>query len=151
MAHGERLGHTAAVTPVIVYALTALAAVDLALTRRRLLRDGTSGRAAVGGRWLDAHTYLGAGAVVVWTVFLAGPDGTLPGNALVGLLGLGLWWVTSLAGLVLLSRWLPRRGRHASDDGADSWVRGPGLSVLAHGGMLLGVLVFTWAYATSAV
>ena len=33
----------------------------------------------------------------------------------------------------------------------DSWSEGPGLSILAHVGMLVGVCVFTWAYLTSAV
>ena len=48
-------------------------------------------------------------------------------------------------------RWLPTRGRHAGDKATDSWGKGPGLSVLAHVGMLVGVVVFTYAYLTSAV
>ena len=53
--------------------------------------------------------------------------------------------------LLLLGRWLPTRGRHADDKATDSWGSGPGLSVLAHVGMLVGVVVFTYAYLTSAV
>ncbi len=136
---------------MLVYALTALAVLDLALTRMRLSRDDAAGRAVVGGGLVDLHTGAGAGAVVVWLVFLIGPDGSLPDNSLVGLLALALWWVTALAGLLLLSRWLPTRGKRAADSRGDSWAEGPGLSALAHLGMLAGVLFFTWAYATSAV
>ena len=56
-----------------------------------------------------------------------------------------------MAGLLLLVRWLPTHGKHASEGSQDSWSEGPGLSVLAHVGMLVGVSVFTWAYLTSAV
>ena len=48
-------------------------------------------------------------------------------------------------------RWLPSRGKHAPTATEDTWSEGPGLSVLAHVGMLVGVCVFTWAYLTSAV
>lgn len=137
--------------PAIVYVLTALAVVDLVLTRLRLSRDGAAGRAVVGRRLLDVHSGVGAAATVVWTVFLLAPEGSLPGNALVGVLGLGLWWVVSLVGLLILSRWLPSRGKHSSEGRAVAWARGPGLSLLAHVGMLLAVVFFTWAYATSAV
>ena len=33
----------------------------------------------------------------------------------------------------------------------DGWSDGPGLSLLAHLGMVVGVLVFTYAYLTAAV
>jgi hypothetical protein len=46
---------------------------------------------------------------------------------------------------------MPSRGRHASQGGQDTWSEGPGLSILAHVGMLVGVAVFTYAYLTSAV
>jgi hypothetical protein len=48
-------------------------------------------------------------------------------------------------------RWLPSHGKHASGGRQDSWSDGPGLSVLAHVGMLVGVGVFTWAYLTAVV
>ncbi len=64
------------------------------------------------------------------------------------MVALACWWLTALAGLLILLRWLPSRGRHASGGGEDSWSDGPGLSVLAHVGMLVGVLVFTWYYVS---
>ena len=38
---------------------------------------------------------------------------------------------------------VPARGRHSSSGKADTWGEGPGLSVLAHVGLLVGVTVFT--------
>jgi hypothetical protein len=46
---------------------------------------------------------------------------------------------------------MPARGKHASSAATDSWSNGPWLSVLAHLGLVTGVLVFTYAYVTAAV
>jgi hypothetical protein len=137
--------------PVIVYVLTALAAVVVVLTRLRMRGGQGAGRAHVGQRLLDVHTGAGVLALVVWTVFLVVPESSPAGSSTVGIVGLGLWWVVTVAGLLILVRWLPSRGKHASEGRHDTWSEGPGLSVLAHVGMLVGVLVFTFAYLTSAV
>ncbi len=138
---------------VVVYVLTFLGAVVVALTRLRLGRseEGGARRVDVGPTWLMAHTVLGALAVLVWLVFLIGPEDSLPGDPLVGIVALGLWWGTAIAGLMILVRWLPSKGRHAVEVPEDSWSSGPGLSLLAHLGMVVGVAVFTWAYWTAAV
>lgn len=137
---------------LVVVVATVLAALDVALTRRRLSADTVAGRTRVGDLVPRAHTLVGGSAVVVWTPFvLAGDRIGEPLSGVVGIVGLGLWWVTALAGLMLLSRWLPSRGDHAGDGPGDSWSSGPALSVLAHLGMVLCVGVFTWAYLTSAV
>ena len=52
------------------------------------------------------------------------------------------------AGLLILLRWLPSQGKHATGARDDTWSEGPGLSVLAHVGLLVGVLVFTWYYVS---
>lgn len=139
-------------TQVIVYILTALAALVIVLTRARLgrERDG-AGHFRVGSELLMVHTVAGVLALVVWTAFLVAPEDSFLGGSLVGILGLALWWVVALMGLLILTRWLPTRGRHSSVGSEDTWSEGPGLSVLAHGGVLLGICVFTWAYLTSAV
>ena len=67
---------------------------------------------------------------------------------MVGIVALFFFWLTALVGLLILMRWVPSRGKHASGTADDSWSEGPGLSVLAHVGMLVGVLVFTWYFAT---
>lgn len=139
-------------TQVIVYVLTALAAVVVVLTRLRLGREGGAGRIDVPARLLTAHTVFGALALLTWGVFLVG-DETLSESTegIVGIVGLAFWWVVVVVGLLILVRWLPSRGKHASAGTADSWSEGPGLSVLAHVGMVVGVAVFTWAYLVNAV
>ena len=133
-------------TEVIVYVLTALAAVVVVLTRLRLGRGSeAAGRAQTSRGLVNVHTVTGVLALVLWVVFLVG------GNETVGIAALACWWVVVLAGLLILVRWLPTRGKHASDGQEDSWSGGPGLSVLAHVGMLVGVVVFSYAYVTAAV
>lgn len=133
-------------TEVIVYVLTALAAVVVLLTRLRLGRgEGGAGRLQMGRGLVNVHTVAGVVALGTWVAFL------VTGNELVGIIALAFWWVVVIAGLGILVRWLPSRGKHASEGQEDSWSEGPGLSVLAHVGMLVGVGVFTWAYLTSAV
>ncbi len=139
-------------TELIVYVLTGLAAVVIVLTRLRLGgQDGGAGRLSMGTGLLNVHTVAGALALVVWLVFLVADEDSAAGSETVGIIALALWWIVVVAGLLILVRWLPSRGRHASDGQDDSWSEGPGLSVLAHVGMLVGVGVFTWAYLTAAV
>lgn len=138
---------------VIVYVLTALACVVVALTRLRLggERSG-AGRFQVSSALVNTHSVAGALAIVTWVIFLVtGIGEERGGNALIGIIGLSLFWLTTVVGLMILFRWLPTKGKHSSDPQLDSWSRGPGLSVLAHVGMLVGVCIFTWAYLTSAV
>lgn len=136
---------------VIVYVLTALAAVVVVLTRLRLGTQEGAGRVNVGSGLLTVHTVAGALALLTWVVYLVAPEDTAAGGPVVGILALALWWVVTGAGLLILVRWLPSRGRHATVARQDSWSEGPGLSILAHVGMLVGVLVFSYAYATSLV
>ncbi|GAA1476452.1 hypothetical protein GCM10009623_08980 [Nocardioides aestuarii] len=138
-------------TEVIVYVLTALAAVVVVLTRLRLGKQEGAGRLNVGSGLLNVHTVAGVLALVVWVVYLVSPESTATGGPVVGIVALALWWVVALAGLLILVRWLPSKGRHATVAKEDTWSEGPGLSVLAHVGMLVGVLVFSYAYATSLV
>ena len=126
----------------VVYVLTALAAVVVVLTRLRLTKETAAGRHQVGLGILNVHTAFGVLALVGWVVYLVGA------NDLVGIVALAFWWLTTLAGLLILLRWLPSRGRHATAARDDTWSEGPGLSVLAHVGMLVGVLVFTWFYVS---
>ncbi|HET7432020.1 MAG TPA: hypothetical protein VFJ89_10980 [Nocardioides sp.] len=128
----------------IVYVLTFLSAVVVVLTRVRLSQARAAGQHQVGMGTVNAHTACGVVALVVWVLFL------VTGNdmSLVGIIGLFFYWLTALLGLLILLRWMPSRGRHASDSTDDTWSEGPGLSILAHVGMLVGVVVFTWFYAT---
>lgn len=138
-------------TDVIVYVLTGLALVVVVLTRLRMRRGQGAGRAYVGTLLLNMHTGAGLLAVVSWVLFLVFPEDSALGDPLVGIVALGFWWIVTVCGLLMLVRWLPSRGRHASEGFQDSWSEGPGLSILAHVGMLVGVCIFTYTYLTSAV
>ena len=138
-------------TDVIVYVLTGLALVVVVLTRLRMGKGQGAGRAYVGKLLLNFHTGSGVLALLAWVLFLVFSEDSALGDPLVGIVALAFWWVTTVCGLLMLMRWLPSRGRHASEGFQDTWSEGPGLSVLAHVGMLVGVCVFTWAYLTSVV
>ena len=132
---------------VIVYILTALAVVVVVLTRLRLRQDsGGAGAVNVGEAFVNLHTVAGTVAVVLWLIWLLADNDTAMGSEVVGIIARAFWWVTVVAGLLILVRWLPSRGKHASSGTEDTWSEGPGLSILAHVGMLVGVLVFTYFY-----
>ena len=124
---------------LITWVLTVLAAVVVVLTRVRLSRDEgqPAGRLSIPKSVLDLHTYAGVPSLVLWVVFL------LTSVTLLGIIGLVLWWIAVIAGLLVLARWLPVKGRHSSGPATDTWGEGPGLSVLAHVGLLVGVVIFT--------
>ena len=127
-------------TPLLItWVLTLLAAVVVVLTRVRLSRDDgdAAGRIAIPKAVLNLHTIAGVPALVVWVAFL------LTGTTVLGVVGLLLWWVTVVAGLLVLLRWLPAKGRHSSGPASDTWGEGPGLSVLAHVGLLVGAVIWT--------
>jgi hypothetical protein len=130
----------------IVYVLTFLSAVVVVLTRLRLSQEGPAGQHHVGMGTVNFHSAFGTLAVLLWVVFLVtGHD-----MSLLGVVALFFYWLTAIFGLMILLRWLPSRGRHASGTTDDRWSDGPGLSILAHVGMLVGVVVFTWFYATQS-
>ena len=131
---------------LIVYVLTGLALVVVVLTRLRMGKGQGAGRVYVGATLLNVHTGSGLLAIVTWVLFLLSPEDSALGSPLAGIISLGFWWVVTIGGLLMLLRWLPTRGRHSSDGFQDSWSEGPGLSILAHVGMLVGVCVFTYAY-----
>jgi hypothetical protein len=139
-------------TEVIVYVLTGLAAVVVVLTQVRLARSsGGAGRHDLGRGLVHAHTVFGVIALALWIAFLVAPDDSTLGSDTIGIAAIAAWWVVVVLGLLILARWLPSRGKHSSGGHEDSWSEGPGLSILAHVGMLVGVGVFTWAYLTAVV
>ena len=134
-------------TEVIVYVLTALAAVVVVLTRLRLGRGERRRRPAPDGPGLRQRRTPWPGA----RARHCGSRSSSSAARSLGIVALACWWIVVVAGLLILVRWLPSRGKHASDGQEDTWSDGPGLSILAHVGMLVGVGVFTWAYLTAAV
>ena len=124
---------------LITWVLTALAAVVVVLTRVRLsTEDGAAaGRISIPHSVLNLHTIAGVPALVLWVAYLVTKIEVL------GWIAIVLWWVTVIAGLLVLARWVPAKGKHSSGPAADTWGEGPGLSVLAHVGLLIGVAIFT--------
>ncbi len=133
--------------PIVVYLLTAFAAVVIVLTRLR----GAAGRSSISPRLPNLHFGAGMIALVLWLSVLVAPGDTLVGGPAVGILAVGLWWLTAICGLLILVRWLPAKGRHVPVVTRDGWSDGPGPWLLAHLGTAVGVLVFTYAYLTAAV
>jgi len=130
------------VTPErIAFVLTALAAVVIVLTRVRMTSgdEDAAGRVDIPRSLVNVHTVFGVLALGLWGTFLLTDVSSVFGWA-----GLLCWWVTTVAGLLILARWLPAHGRHASGPAADSWGEGPGLSVLGHVGLLVGSIVWTY-------
>ena len=103
------------------------------------------------GPLVRTHLVAGSLSWLLWVAFLLAPTDSWLGGSVVGIVAIGGWWVTAWIGTAILMRWLPSKGRHAPAATADSWSRGPALSFLAHGGVFVAVLVFTYAYLTSAV
>ena len=129
----------------ITLVLTVLAAVVVILTRVRLSRDDGAGRLSIPHGLLNTHTFAGVPAILLWVAYL------VTQITILGWVALLFWWVTVVAGLLILARWLPAKGRHSANAKADTWGEGPGLSVLAHVGLLVGVTLFTAFLATGNV
>ena len=129
---------------VISTILLALAVVLVVLTRLRLARnDGPgAGRLDIPQTLVNAHTVTGGVGIVMFGSYLFfGLDWV------VGVLGLLVWWGTTVIGLLILMRWLPAKGRHASEGSTDEWTEGPWLSVVGHIGALVGAVVWTTLFA----
>lgn len=137
---------------LIVYVLTALAALVIVLTRVRLGNEESgAGQFSIAQGVVKTHFIAGLLALVVWITFLIAPEDSTAGGSLAGIIALGFWWITAICGLLILLRWLPSHGRHSDATRGDSWSEGPGLSIIAHVGMTVGVVVFTLAYLTKTV
>ena len=124
---------------LITWVLTVLAAVVVVLTRVRLAKETATaaGRISIPK---SCSTCTRSPACPRWC---SGWRSWSPETTLLGWIGLLLWWVTVVAGLLVLARWMPAKGKHSSGPATDTWGEGPGLSVLAHVGLLVGVSIFT--------
>jgi len=133
---------------VISLILLVLAVVLVVLTRLRLAKgnDPGAGRLDIPVALVNAHTAVGSVAILVWGSYLLFGTGWV-----LGFLGLLLWWVTTVVGLLILLRWLPAKGKHASEGSSDEWTEGPWLSMVGHLGALVGAIVWTVFFATGAL
>jgi len=130
------------VTPErVAFVLTALAAVVVVLTRVRMAsrEEVAAGRIDIPRALVNLHSIFGVLALGLWGTFILRDVDDVYGYA-----GLVCWWITTVVGLLILMRWMPAHGRHASGPAADSWGEGPGLSILGHVGLLVGSIVWTY-------
>ena len=135
----RRRAHCCAVKPeYIVYVLTFLSAVVVVLTRLRLVQ-GRAARAAPGRAWARStlHTACGVSRWSLWVVFLVTGDDNVAGS---GSSRSFFYWLTAFAGLLILCAGCPAAASTRRAPPTTRWSEGPGLSVLAHVGMLVGVL-----------
>lgn len=125
----------------VAFVLTALAAVVVVLTRVRMAsrEEQVARRVDIPRVLVNVHTIFGVLALGLWGTFIIAKVGNVYGYA-----GLVCWWVTTIAGLLILMRWVPARGRHAAGPATDSWGEGPGLSILGHVGLFVGSVVWTY-------
>ena len=125
----------------VAFVLTALAAVVVVLTRVRMAsrEEVAAGRIDIPRALVNLHSIFGVLALGLWGTFILRDVDDVYGYA-----GLVCWWITTVVGLLILMRWMPAHGRHASGPAADSWGEGPGLSILGHVGLLVGSIVWTY-------
>ncbi|MER6939447.1 hypothetical protein, partial [Nocardioides sp. NPDC000441] len=95
---------------VLVYAVTALVAVIVALTylKPHLLQSQEAGLPS------KIHLYAGAAGLLVWVLFLASPSSFFLGGDIPGVIGLFGIWLAAIAGLYLLARRLKEQRAAAS-------------------------------------
>lgn len=138
--------------PLVVYVLTVFSTVVVLVTRQVLAAGGKRIRHGHGVSPLlrSLHFRVGLAAVALWGAFLSIPQDGKTWHSLLGLAGLGCWWVTGWVGLFLLGRWLPSGGRH-SDDRDAGWLARFGLSLVGHVGLALSTVVFTLGYVLGTV
>jgi hypothetical protein len=139
------MGHNDPMSPNVISAiLLVLAVVLVVLTRLRLAKadDPGAGHLDIPLGLVNAHTVLGTLGILVWGSYLL-----FETHWVIGFLGLLLWWATTVVGLLILARWLPAKGKHASEGVTDSWTDGPWLSVVGHIGALVGAIVWTAYFA----
>lgn len=137
---------------MIILLLVALGLAAVVLTRVRLSKEeGVAGLAKVSPLVLNVHTFAGLIGFVLFALYVLGSGFLGDSRDLVGILGLAFLWLAVVAGLAILARWMPTHGRHSQLAQDDDWAEGPGLSMIAHLGMLVGVSIMTVVYMLNKV
>ena len=136
--------HTDPMPFIVSTLLFVLAIVLVVLTRMRLAKHDApvAGHTDIPSTLVNAHTAVGGLALIVWGAYLF-----FDVDWLFGFFGLALWWGTTAIGLLILMRWVPAKGKHASEGAQDQWTEGPWLSMVGHLGALVGAIVWTTFFA----
>lgn len=132
---------------LLVYVATVLVALVVLLTWLRLRRHN-----AQAGFFVPMlHAVAGLVGLVIWTVFLVMPLGSPLGSSLAGVIGLFFLWLVVVAGIFLMLRWRPSRGKRARALRSGGVRGGAAVATLVHLGTLVLVVWLTWAYVTTIV
>lgn len=135
---------------MFIWILTALCAVVVLATPVRLRRESTQGGIRIGRTVQRVHTVAGLIGVGAWAALvLWGPQVWL-GDALMGVIGLAGLWIASVAGLLIMLRWLPTPG-DTHRRSFTEFVAGPLPSIVGHPAVLAATIYFCWAYVTIKV
>ena len=107
---------------LITWVLTVLAAVVVVLTRVRLSKEdgAAAGRISIPHSVLNLHTIAGVPALLLWVTFLVTKIEVL------GWIAIVLWWVTAIAGLLVLGALDAGQGQALLGPGHGHVGRGPG-------------------------
>lgn len=121
--------------------LVALGVLVLVLTPLRLRRArGQEGMTEFSSWVLNVHTaacVIGLGLIALRLLGVH-ESGFATWVAIIAMV------IASLIGLSFLGRWRRSGSRHAVKFDGDGWTRGPWLSQIAHIGLVLGTIAFTW-------
>jgi hypothetical protein len=129
-------------TDAILWVLVGLGVAIILLVRLRLAGSHEhAGRSQVPVAYVNVYALIGFAALGLLVAYI------LTGMRVIAYAVIPVGWVFALIGLGMLMRWMPRRSKHAAGPIADSWTRGPVLSILAHTGVLLGVIIATFIIA----
>lgn len=132
---------------LLVYFATAVVALVVLLTWLRLRRP----EAHAGFFVPLLHVTAGLVGLVIWVVFLVMPLGSPFGSSLAGVIGLFFLWLVVVAGIFLMLRWRPSRGKRARAITRSAGRGAAPVSILVHLGTLVLVVWLTWAYVTTIV
>lgn len=130
---------------VVIWILTAVCAVVVVATPFRLRREATHGGIRIGRGVQRIHTLAGVIAVLAWAALVHWGREVWLGDALMGVIGLAGFWITTFSGLMIMLRWLPTKGDTDRRSFADT-LRGPVPSVIGHLAVLGATCYFCWAY-----
>lgn len=135
---------------MLIWILTGVVALVVVATPLRLRRESGRGGIRIGRTVSRVHTLAGLVAVGAWSALVHWGEDVVLGDALMGVIALAGFWVTSFSGLLIMLRWLPTPG----DSDRLSWgarLAGPIPSVVGHLAVLATTVYFCWAYVSFTV
>lgn len=135
---------------MLIWTLTAVVAVVVLATPLRLHRESGRSGIRIGRTVSRIHTVAGLVGVAAWAALVQWGEDVVLGDALMGVIALAGFWVTTFSGLLIMLRWLPTPGDHDRCSWRDRFT-GPIPSVVGHLAVLAITVYFCWAYVSFTV